>query len=172
MKVLKNNFKKEYEDKITKQYPRKVICEECESELEYEKSDITIGWLGAAYIKCPCCGYDMMLCDEEGATLTSDNIEFPTHFHHACKENGAKDCLNNKEIKRYIRDAINYFRENKDEFSWFSGSGNLIVHVYRFDGDESYQVYVSHNYYEADITFEEEDYNLVKQENYNDEYPW
>ena len=154
MKVLKNNYKKA-EAFPAKYYPRKIICDSCESELEYEKSDVTIGWLGAAYITCPLCGKDVML-DEDGITLTMDNIEFPTHFNHTSKEN-AVDLCNNKEIKKHIRDAINYFRKNKEEFACESGSGNLTVHVYRYAGDEEYHVVVSNDYYDTNIPFEEED---------------
>lgn len=162
MKVLKDNYKGITKDMAKKQYPKKAICDKCGSELEYEESDITIGWLGAPYIECPCCGYDFMLDDEDGGiTLTVDNVEFPTHFNHTSKEN-AVDCLNNKEIKRYIHNAIDYFRENKDEdenvFAYNTGTGNLTVHVYRYSGDEDYHVVVSGDYYDTYIPFEPEDY--------------
>lgn len=160
MKVLKNNFDKiaTYNNIVKKQYPRKVICDQCQSELEYEESDMFIGWLGAAYIKCPCCGRDFMIDDEDGITLTVDNIEFPTHFHHTCEETGAVDCCNNKEVKKYIREAIDYFRDNKDDFACETACGNLTVHVYRYSGDEDYHVVVSDNYYDTYIPFEPEDY--------------
>ena len=158
MKILKNNFNKIELKKEKQKYPKETICDECQSELEYDKSDMTIGWLGAVYIKCPLCGNDIMLCEEDGITLTVDNVEFPTHFNHTSKETGAKDICNNEEVRRYINEAINYFRMNKNEFAWCSGSGNMMVHVYRFDDDEEYAVYVSNNYYATDIPFENGDY--------------
>lgn len=162
MKVLKNNFNKisAIETLIVPLYPKKVICDKCQSELEYEQSDITIGWFGAGYIKCPLCDNDIVLDDEDGINLTVDNVEFPTHFHHTSTNNGAKNVCNNKEIKGYIRKAIDYFRENKDAFSWYSGTGNLLVHVYRFDSDEDYHVVISENYYDTYIPFELEDYDM------------
>lgn len=162
MKVLKDNYKNNHISNHiieVNPYPKKVVCENCESELEYEKSDVTIGWLGAGYIKCPLCGYEMMLDDEnEGIILTADNIEFPTHFNHTSEETGAKDCFDNERIKKYIRDAIKYFRENKEEFAYHTCSGNLIIHVYRFSEDEDYEIYVTNDYYQATIPFEIEDY--------------
>lgn len=158
MKVLKNNYNRIKKDTIEKLYPKKIICDHCESELEYEKDDVAIGWLGAAFVKCPLCGYDNMLDDEDGIVLTVDNIEFPTHFHHTSKETGAVDCFNNKEIKKYIRNAIDYFRNNKDNFAYMAGSGNLTVHVYRLEDDEDYHVIVSNDYYETNIPFEKKDY--------------
>lgn len=158
MKVLKDNFGKLKNTEFIVCYPKKVICDNCESELEYEKSDITYEWLGAAYIKCPLCGYKMMLEDENNIILTVDNIEFPTHFYHTSEETGAVDCFDNEHIKKFIRDAIKYFRENKDEFAYHAATGNLTVHVYRYTGDEEYNIIVSNDYYDGRIPFEIEDY--------------
>ena len=161
MKVLKNNYKNEIDMKIEdKPYPRKLICESCHSELEYEKIDTRIGALGCVYIDCPLCGYDNMLLDEDeqGIDLTVNNIEFPTHFFHASKETGAVDVCNNKEVKECIHKAVNYFRENKDEYTWYTQYGNLFVQVYRYEGDENYWVLISNNYYDTYIPFESEDY--------------
>ena len=157
MKVLKDNYNKI--DNKSYSYPRKTICENCGSELEYEKDDIRIGWLGAVYVDCPLCGFDNMLYEHEDCvTLTVDNLEFPTHFHHTCVENGAVDCVDNTTIKHYLNKAIKYFRENKDEFVWHSQTGNMDFAVFRWSGYELYKVVVTGNYFEADIPFEEIDY--------------
>ena len=165
MKVLKDNYNKSYEDcfneiRGVKPYPRKLVCDTCGSELEYEKSDTRIGALGCVFVDCPCCGRDNMIEeDEDFITLTADNVEFPTHFFHTSKETGAVDCCKNEEIKRYIRQAIEYFRKNKNEYNWFCCTGNLYIDVSRFEDDENYWVVVSNNYYDTYIPFEDEDYN-------------
>lgn len=161
MNVLKNNYNHCNEDDISmaNSYPRNIICEQCESELEYDKSDVRIGALGCAFIDCPLCGYDNMLLDSEMAiNLTAHNITFPKHFWHTSEEDGAVDCCNNEEVKKCIYKAIDYFRKNKDEFSWHTMYGNLYIHVRRYDGDEVYSVVVSKDYYNTDIRFEAEDY--------------
>lgn len=119
-----------------------------------------MGEYGCIYLDCPVCGQDNMLGDNENCiTLTIDNIEFPIHFHHISKEMGAKDIFTNEEIKPYIRKAICYFRKNKEEYDWGGWiTGNLYIHVHRFSGDESYTIYVSNEFYEVEIPFEEEDY--------------
>ena len=160
MKVLKDNCKKEntyIEEEVTK-YPRELICESCSSELEYEEEDIRIGALGCAFVKCPCCGRDNLIDDEDGITLTKDNVEFPTHFFQTSEETGAVDCCNNESVKNAIERAIDYFRKNKNEFYWFTATGNLYIGVSKWDGDEGYEVVVTNNYYETFIPFEREDY--------------
>ena len=162
MKILKNNYNEMVNKNIkqVKHYPRKLICEECRSELEYEKSDLRIGEFGCLYLDCPCCGRDNIIDDEDGITLTANNIEFPTHFFHTLAEegNGVVDRCNTDEIRIEIKRAISYFRKNKDEFHWCSWSGNLYVSVNRYSGDNSYDVTVSNDFYSVDIPFEEEDY--------------
>ena len=158
MKVLVNrHVKNNNEESVT--YPKKITCEKCNSELEYEKSDIVIGAYGCPHILCPLCNYDNLLYDEEEELiLTKDNVKFPTHFSYTSKETGAVDVCNNTEIKSYINRAIAYFRKNKDEFCWYAATGNLIIFVCRYDGDENYWVVVADKHYDTYITFEKEDY--------------
>ena len=163
MRVLKDNYNetntKTIVTPIVKPYPRKHICENCESELEYEKSDIRIGALGCVYLDCPLCGCDNILVDnEENIKLTMNNIEFPTHFWHASTGEGAVECLDEKHVKKYIGEAIKYFRKNKDEYAYQSATGNLTVHVYRCEDEQEYDVVLAGNYYSVIIPFEPEDY--------------
>lgn len=162
MKVLKDNFTTSNINMAiekTKPYPRKLVCDNCGSELEYDKSDLRIGFLGCANLDCPLCGRENMIDDsEEAITLTKDIVEFPTHFWHTSKETGAVDCCNDEKVKNAINKAINYFRKNKNEYHWFTATGNLYVDVTRYEGDESYEIMVTNNYYETSIPFEEIDY--------------
>lgn len=161
MKVLKDNYTETLvEDNDAYIYPRLCICEKCSSELEYEKSDTHIGFLGSVYLTCPLCGYENMLYgdDEVGIKLTKDNVEFPMHFYHTSNETGAVDCCNNEEVKTAINKAIDYFRKNKDEYHWFTTYGNLYVDVCRYSGDQSYEVMVTNNFYETSIPFEDVDH--------------
>ena len=157
MEVLKDNYNKK--NKVKEElYPKTCVCCGCDSELEYDKKDIHMGAFGCPIITCPLCCEEIILDDEEGLKLTIDNVEFPTHFEHTSKENGAKDYCNNKNIKENIRRAINYLRNNKEEFEWFYMCGNLYLSVRKYDGDEEYNVIASNNFYETYIPFELEDY--------------
>ena len=160
MKVLKDNYNKantKIEEKIN-MYPKEITCEYCGSVLSYEKADMREGFLGYMYIDCPLCGEEIILEDEEHIVPTMKNIKFPTHFWHISKEDGAVDCCNNESVKEAICKGIEYFRKNKDEFNWFTATGNLYVDIHRYDGDEEYVVMVTNNYYETHIPFESTDY--------------
>lgn len=157
MKVLVNNYNGEPVKKIEYTYPRKIVCDKCGSELEYEKSDIEIRAYGCPEITCPLCGMDIPLYDEEELVLTENNISFPVHFYHTFKEKGAVE-VSNERIEEYIREGINWLRANKKEYSWFIQTGDLHLEVNKYDGDEVYNIIVTKNYYETDIPFKREDY--------------
>lgn len=158
MKVLKNN----YEAKKEESYPRFHVCGDCGSELEYEESDLRIGELGLVFLDCPLCDYENIIEGNENTiTLTKDNVEFPTHFFHTSEEDGAVDVCTNEYVKESINKAIEYFRNNKNEFVWISETGNTSITVFRLDGDEDYYVVVTNDYYSTHIPFEEEDYKKV-----------
>lgn len=165
MKVLKDNYnEKEYIGTPIQNepYPRKLICEKCRSELQYEETDMRMGAWGCMYVDCPLCGYDNMLDgNEHNITLTVDNIEFPIHFHRTSTETGAVDCCDSETIKKYLYKAIDYFRKNKDEDSLDWGghiTGNLYINVHRYSGDEDYEVTISNDFYSVNIPFEPQDY--------------
>lgn len=161
MKVLKNNFIASQPDynPIVEVYPKKFICEKCKSELLYEKSDIRIGEYGCAVVDCPLCGYENYLDEEGDITLTMDNIEFPTHFHHVSTETGAVDRCDNEHVKKYIYEAINYLRSHRDEHEWGGHiTGNLYLNVSKLEGDEMYDITVSNDFYNSFVKFESEDY--------------
>lgn len=159
MKVLKDNYNETVEEikrLKAEPYPRKLSCEKCESELEYDKSDKETGEYGLYYIKCPLCNHDNYL--DEGEDITVENIEFPTHFGHTSDEN-AVDCFNNETIKKYIREAITFFRKNKEVFDWGGHiTGNLYLSVNKYSGDEMYEITASNDFYHTCIPFEAEDY--------------
>lgn len=162
MKILEDNYNgsmKECAKTTIKPYPRQCTCDGCDSILEYDKSDLYMGFLGCMYLRCPLCGEENMLEDNEGIiTLTKDNVEFPVHFWHISKESGATDCCNNETVKKSIDEAISYLREHKDE-NWYGvESGNLYVNVCKLHRDKNYDVCVSNDYYNTVIPFEKEDY--------------
>ena len=160
MKILKNNYTNNnyIQEMSTKSNPRKHICENCESELEYEESDMRMGFAGCMHLDCPLCGYENMLEENENSiTLKKDNIKFPTHFWRFCKDAGSVE-ISSHEIENYIRRGIDYFRENKNEYCWYSGSGDSRIFIFKYAEDKSYEILVAKDFYEVEIPFNENDY--------------
>lgn len=130
----------------------KIACENCESELEVEDDDIKVGTYGMGYVVCPCCGektYPDKFADR--FPLTKDNVEFPTHYSSFDKAVN----IDNDTINKWVKECIENFDHN-DENDWcrFTGSGDTMVFVFKFDEDEEYYVYVCKNYYETFIPFD------------------
>ena len=153
MKVIKNNYKKR-----NYQFPLKIRCDDCNSELEVEENDCYIGWLGQYYCTCPCCGLTIMLDEPEGITLTKDNLEFPTHYHHPGED--AVD-VSPEEINKEVNRLITNLRNNKyeDDFGMlYTAGGNMFTFVKRYPGDKDYYVVVTKDFYDTHVPFEPEDY--------------
>lgn len=144
-------------------FPLRVCCEHCKSELEIDESDVWVGPFGAMWYTCGVCGEKCMADEIPGITLTPDNIEFPTHFYHF----GEKAVeLTPDEIKKYIKIAINYFRNNPENFCYYTGSGDTMVVVLNYSGDKEYHVSVAKGYYDIEIPYTDEDLRIQNQNNY------
>jgi hypothetical protein len=162
IKVIENNYKKGNTEQSNhnndnEDLPIQITCEHCNSKLEITKKDTYIGCYGVRFIKCPCCGKESAVVEMKDAILTVDNIDFPVHFHHTCKENHAVGITNEEIIKR-IKEGVEYFRRHKNEEYWFTASGDTFVILFRYDEDQEYDVIVTKNYYETYIPFDDVDY--------------
>lgn len=162
MKVIKDNLNK------TEQWPKKIECDYCGSELEVEKDDVAIGALGSPFCECPVCGKKYYFDEDIGIEMvvTKDNIKFPDHFFHSVD---GKD-LNSDDIKKYINDGINFFRKHPEAFTYVSGSGNTCVIIQNYSGDNDYYVVVTKDYYDTYINYKDADYYAqasAKEEWYN-----
>lgn len=155
MKILKNNI----ENKNVKT-PRvlKVCCEKCQSELEITEDDTHIGWLGSAYITCPCCDEESAVDEIKGITLTELNVTFPTHFIRTNSSLGNVKEIDNSEVEENIRQGIESLRKNKEEHLWYTEYGDLFLMILKYPGDEEYVVMVTKDFYETCIPFQKEDY--------------
>ncbi len=157
IKVIQNNFNKTESIK-EKQTTIHTFCDECNSELELTPEDTHIGWLGAAFVTCPCCGEETMVEELEGITLTKDNIVFPVHFQRCNKDKKSVKEIYNDKITSEIRKGIEWFRCNKDEYYWYTSYGDLFVIIFRYTDDEEYFVVVTKDFYNACVPFEKGDY--------------
>ena len=161
MKVIQNNYNKPKQTKKQKSKVEKVKveCKNCGSVLEITRQDTHTGWLGFKYATCPCCNYEIEIeeFDDEAETICASNLKYPTHFTVSDKDFGAVE-IKDDEINKWIQRGIRFLRENKDEYYYFTGSGNTLVHIYKFDEDQEYYIVISKDYESGEVEFEAEDY--------------
>lgn len=89
MRLIKSN-------NIEPEYPKHHICDECGAELEYDKEDIHIGWMGFECVTCPACNKEIVVSDQR--------VQPPTWkitFHHTSIETGAVN-IEDDEIQEYV----------------------------------------------------------------------
>ena len=164
MKVIQNNNQNKTivpsNAKLPKRIEKVTIeCENCGSVLEVSREDTHVGYLGLPHVTCPCCNYEMDVeeFDDDAIDICASNVKYPTHFTISSKEFRAIE-ISDEEINKWIQQGIEYFRGNPEAYSYFMGSGNSMVHMYKFDDDKEYYVIVSKDYESGEIEFEDADY--------------
>lgn len=145
---------------LNEENERIVRCEDCDTKIQYEKEDIKYGEFGIPYLKCPVCNKNIDLYDEEDLKLDFNNIEYPIHFHHFDSKKDAVE-IDDKQINIWIKELLNEIKNEEDENFLFEGSGNTMVFIKK--SEDSYDIFVCPNYYEANIFFEDlEDFKKEK----------
>lgn len=147
MRLIKSN-------NIESEYPKRHICDECGAELEYDKEDVHIGWMGCEYVTCPACASETMVgeCRVQPPTWKET-------FHHTSTETGAVD-IEDVKIQEYVDKAVKSLCSEKwkpGEF-YATGTGNLLVLGIKWE--DGVEVYVTKDYWEDSIA--PEDYGMVK----------
>ena len=146
MRLIKSN-------NIESEYPKHHVCDECGAELEYDKEDTYIDWLGCAYVTCPACDNEIMV---------SNRIQSPTWkatFYHTSTETGAVD-IEDVKIQEYVDKTVKPLcsDERKTSDFYMIKTGNLfIIGIKWKDGIE---IYVTKDYWEDNIA--PEDYGMIK----------
>lgn len=146
---------------LNEENERIVRCEDCDTKIQYEKEDIKYGEFGIPYLKCPVCNKNIDLYDEEDLKLDFNNIEYPIHFHHFDSKKDAVE-IDDKQINIWIKELLNRIKNEEDGNFLFKSSGNTIVFVTKCE--DSYNIFVCPNYYEANIFYED-----LKEEKSDDE---
>ena len=147
MRLIKSN-------NIEPEYPKRHICDNCGAELEYDKEDTHIGWMGREYVTCPACDREIMVGDQRVQPPT-----WKATFHHICVGTGAVD-VSDHDVGAYVNKAVKALCSDK----WKSGNsfvtltGNLLVFGRKW-GDEV-DIYVTKDYWKDNIS--SEDYGMVK----------
>lgn len=146
MRLIKSN-------NIEPEYPKRHTCDNCGAELEYDKEDVHIGWMGCEYVTCPACDSEIMI---DGKRIMPPN--WPQTFHPISAKLVAKympDEWIADEVKSMAKKLVN--NVSPGEFSVMSCGDTLIIGLKYGDG---FDIYVTREY--CSDSMNTEDYSLIK----------
>ena len=142
-------------------------CENCGTYVEFSGEESYCKPDGLNYIICPVCKRETNTWAEElEFNVTLDNMVFPGSFTHFGTSAGAVK-LKDEEVIKYIKEGIEYLRENPDNFCWSCGTGDTMIFIQNFSGDENYVITVAKNYYELNLAYDKIDFTAQEINNWN-----
>lgn len=147
MRLIKSN-------NIEPEYPKRHVCDECGTELEYDKEDTPIGWMGCEYVTCPACGEETAVSDQRVQPPA-----WKVTFHHTSTETGAVD-IKDTEIQVHVKKAVKCLcsDERKPDEPYITVTGNLLVLGIKWE--DGVDIYVTKDFYVDSIA--PENYEIVK----------
>ena len=138
MKVIKKN------EVEVNEYPKRIVCEHCGAELEYDKDDEFIGLWGMKCITCPECNEDCFVSDHR-----VEPPNWKTTFDHTNSDSAV--AIDDEEIQEYIDKC--YAKLTSDEWKpddhYLTGSGDTMIFGVKYE--DEIRVFVTRDYYE-DVT--------------------
>ena len=138
MKVIKKN------EVETSEYPKRIVCEHCGAELEYDKDDEFVGLWGMKCITCPECNEDCFVSDHR-----VEPPNWKVTFDHTNSDSAV--AIDDEEIQEYIDKC--YAKLTSDEWKpgdhYLTGSGDMMIFGVKYE--DEIRVFVTKDYYE-DVT--------------------
>lgn len=110
--------------------PKRCVCEECESELEYSKEDMHVGYMGVMYVTCPVCDEEILVGAERKLSPTWP-ITFQQHTSETCT---TPNCVVNQLIDKVICE-LQASTEERDVL-WMSQGGTMVLGCKNTEGIE------------------------------------
>ena len=144
---------------IQSEWPKRVMCENCQAELEIEESDVFVGEFGCYLFKCPCCGREVAI-DDIGRDTPPKFKQTFLHTH-VDKSNGTKH-IEDDEIQQMINHCVSNLVSDDVEAGEFSMQGYGDTVVYAFKYEDCIEILVTQDYYND--TLFDDDYGLIRKE--------
>ena len=141
-------------------WPKRVMCENCQAELEIEADDVFVGEFGCYLFKCPCCSHNTAIDGMERDTQPT----FKKTFWHTSVKNGSTNTVHieDNEIQKMIDECVHNLISDDVEPGEFSMQGTGDTVVYAFKYVDCIDILVTQDYYND--TLFEDDYGLIRKE--------
>ena len=144
---------------VQSMWPKRVMCDNCEAELEIEESDVFVGELGCYLFKCPCCGREVAI---DGIERDMKPTFKQTFLHIFTGKSDDTIHIKDDEIQRMINHCVSKLIPDDVEAGEFSMQGYGDTVVYAFKYEDYIEILVTQDYYED--TLFEDDYGLIHKE--------
>ena len=154
MKVISQKVKE-----AQSMWPKRVMCENCQAELEIEEYDVFVGEFGCHLFKCPCCGRKVAI---DGIDRDTPPTFRKTFWHtYVDKSNDTKH-IEDDEVQQMINHCVSNLISDDVEAGEFSKQGTGDTVVYAFKYEDCIDILVTQDYYED--TLFNEDFGLIHKE--------
>ena len=130
--------------------PKRIVCDSCGSELEYEPIDVYCG-LDGSFIDCPVCGKCVCVDEKEKSHIPIYPKNGDGDFYFFTGGVDVTDDEINDRINAMCKEfaALEKGSEERNEFLRSYATGNTVIFAIATDDGECLGIYVSKDYAEA-----------------------
>ena len=153
MRIISQNVKD-----AQAEWPKRVMCENCQAELEVDESDAYVGEFGCHLFKCPCCGREVVIDGIKRDTPPT----FTKTFWHTYVGKDKVFHVDNDDIQEMINKCVRLLVSDEAEVGDFTVDTHGDAIVYAFKYADCIEILVTQNFYEDTIF--ENDYDLIRKE--------
>ena len=139
-------------------WPKRVMCDECQAELEVDESDVYVGEFGCHLFKCPCCGREVAIDGIERDTPPT----FSKTFWYTYVGKDKVSHVDNDEIQEMINKCVCRLVSDEEEVGSFTVDARGDAIVYAFKYADCIEILVTQDYWE-DAIFND-DFGLIRKE--------
>ena len=156
MKVIGQKIKD-----VQSMWPKRVMCDNCEAELEIEESDVFVGEFGCYMFKCPCCGREVAINGIERDTPPTFRKTF---FHYSATKESTVPFkhIPDNEVQKMIDGCVHRLISEDVKAGEYTVEAMGDTAVYAFKYEDCMDIIVTQDYYED--TLFEDDYGLICKE--------
>lgn len=154
MKVISQKIKD-----VQSEWPKRVMCENCQAELEIEESDVFVGEFGCHLFKCPCCSHVTAI---DGIERDTPPTFKKTFWHTSANGNVNAKHISDDEVQKMIDECVANLVSDDVEAGEFSMQGTGDTVVYAFKYEDCIEILVTQDYYND--TLFNEDFGLIRKE--------
>lgn len=120
------------------EFPKRIKCDNCQAELEYDKDDVFIGEWGMKYVHCPCCNENTPVDEDRHMPIT-----WPTTFWHTSKEKTKE--IEGEQVSDFVEEVKKNLSSCKPGEWSMIGTGDCLVFGYKTE--EEIEIIVTKDYY-------------------------